>query len=105
MAPAEPTIYGVEAWGGKSMTIAGSRAGSYFQPMRIAGAQVRKFLVAAAAEEWGVDAAKLRTENSNVVDPATGRRLTYGEIASFAKVPDELPAVESTNSRRVSIFG
>ncbi len=95
MAPAEPGIYGFEAWGGgKRMMIVGSLAvRSYFQPMRIAGAQVRKFLVGAAAEEWGVDAATLETGNSTVIDPASGRRLSYGEIASFARVPDELPAV------------
>ena len=94
MAPAEPEIYGFEAWGGKRMMIVGSLAvRSYFQPMRIAGAQVRKFLVTAAAGEWDVDAARLRTEMSTVIDPGTGRTLTYGEIATFAKVPDELPAV------------
>jgi isoquinoline 1-oxidoreductase beta subunit len=95
MAPAEAETYGFQAWGGeKRMMIVGSLAvRSYFQPMRIAGAQVRKFLVTAAAEEWGVDAATLATENSTVIDAASGRRLTYGEIASFAAVPDELPAV------------
>jgi isoquinoline 1-oxidoreductase beta subunit len=95
MAPAEAETYGFQGWGGeKRMMIVGSLAvRSYFQPMRIAGAQVRKFLVAAAAEEWGVDAATLTTENSTVIDPASGRRLTYGEIASFAAVPDELPTV------------
>ena len=43
MAPADAAVYGFEAWGGeKRMMIVGSLAvRSYFQPMRIAGAQVR----------------------------------------------------------------
>src|SRR3989304_1708241 len=58
-----------------------------------AGAQVRKVLLANAAEKGGVDAASLRTEPGVVVDPASGRRLGYGKIAAFAKVPSTLPAI------------
>jgi len=76
------------------MMIVGSRAmRSYFEQMRLAGAQVRKFLVESAAAEWGVDAATLVTEPGRVVDPARGRELTYGEIAAFAEAPRELPAI------------
>ena len=50
MAPAEPQIYGYGTGNNKRMMIVGSRAvRSYFEQMRIAGAQVRKLLVQAAA--------------------------------------------------------
>ena len=105
MAPAEPEIYGYNSRRGKAMRIVGSRAvRSYFDQMRTAGAQVRKFLVEAAADEWGVDAASLVTEPGAVVDPAGKRRLTYGEIAGFASVPAELPAVTPGEFKKPAEF-
>jgi isoquinoline 1-oxidoreductase subunit beta len=32
-----------------------------------------------------------------VIDPGSGRRMSYGEIASFAKVPSPLPVVEKSD--------
>ena len=93
MAPAEPEIYGYQSRRGKSMGIYGSLAiRSYFDQMRLAGAQVRKVLMNAAATEWGVDPSTLITEPSTVVDPVNRRSLSYGEIASFARAPEELPS-------------
>lgn len=105
MAPAVAETYGYGEPGRKRMMIVGSRAvRSYFEPMRRAGAQVRKFLIQTAAEEWRVDAATLVTEPGEVVDPANGRRLTYGEIASIATVPHELPPVEDADLKRPREF-
>ena len=67
----------------------------YYTDLRTAGAQVRKVLLANAAEKWGVDAATLKTEPSVVVNPANGQRLSYGEIAAFGKIPRQLPAVDA----------
>ena len=87
------------------MTVTGSRAVMmYWNDLRTAGAQVRKVLIANAAEKWGVDAATLKTEPSVVVDPASGRRLSYGEIAAFGKVPDTLPAVDKSELKKTSQF-
>ena len=66
----------------------------YWTPLRVAGAQARRVLVDAAATRWGVPAGELTTEPSTVVHAATGRRMNYGEIASFAKVPAELPKID-----------
>ena len=66
----------------------------YFNDLRVAGAQVRKVLMQNAAEKWGVDVASLKTEPGFVVNPANGQKLSYGEIAAFAKVPSPLPAVD-----------
>jgi isoquinoline 1-oxidoreductase beta subunit len=52
--------------------------------LRRAGAAARYMLVNAAAERWQVPPATLRTENSSVIDPVSGRRLAYGELAGAA---------------------
>jgi isoquinoline 1-oxidoreductase beta subunit len=105
MAPAEPAIYGYPSGGGMSMSISGSRAVmSYFEPMRIAGAQVRKVLLQAAAKKWDVDAGRLVTRPNAVIDPATDRRLSYGEIAEFAVVPAQMPLVSTDELKKKSEF-
>ncbi|MCC2972396.1 xanthine dehydrogenase family protein molybdopterin-binding subunit [Massilia sp. IC2-476] len=52
-------------------------------PMREAGAVARAMLVKAAAEQWRVPVARLRTEDGFVLD-ASGRRLGYGALAAEA---------------------
>jgi isoquinoline 1-oxidoreductase beta subunit len=66
----------------------------YWTPLRIAGAQARRVLIDAAAARWGVPAGELTTEPGIVVHAASGRRMSYGEIASFATVPAELPKID-----------
>ena len=97
MAPADAGVYGYMFNNNqRMMAIVGSRATMlYFTQLRTAGAQVRKVMLMNAAERWGVNAATLRTEQSAVINPANGARLTYGEIASFGKVPSPLPAVDA----------
>src|SRR5215510_10442588 len=65
----------------------------YFKAMRIAGAQARRVLIDAVAAKWSVPAQELSTEPSVVVHKATNRRISYGEIAGFAKAPAELPKI------------
>jgi isoquinoline 1-oxidoreductase beta subunit len=104
-APSDPEIYGYTSGNERIMTIAGSRAVMmYFNDLRVAGAQVRKVLLANAAEKWGVSPASLKTEPSVVIDPASGKRLTYGEIAAFGKVPVALPAVDKSELKPKSQF-
>ncbi len=105
MAPADPEIFGYNRRNGKAMSITGSRAiRSYFGQMRLAGAQVRKVLIQAAAEEWGVDASSLSTEPNTVVDRSSNRKLSYGEIASFATVPATMPSVSTDELKQVGEF-
>ncbi|MDH6234268.1 isoquinoline 1-oxidoreductase beta subunit [Mesorhizobium soli] len=68
----------VQATGGSSTTI------DAFDKMRHAGAAAREMLKAAAAKEFGVAAATLTTRDAKVTDPASGRSLTYGELAAAA---------------------
>src|ERR1700694_4052094 len=96
--PADPKVYGYKDPFGTEqlMWIVGSRAGQlYFTQLRTAGAQVRKVLIANAAQKWGVDAATLKTEPSVVINPASGQRLSYGEIAAFGTIPATLPTIDA----------
>ena len=61
----------------------------YWMPCRTAAAQARRVLLDAAAERWNVPVTELTTEPSTVVHAASKRRMSYGEIAAFAKVAGE----------------
>lgn len=63
-----------------------------YMRLRQAGATARAMLVEAAAQTWGVPAAELTTEKGKVMHAATGRSLTYGQLATKAAtlpIPDE----------------
>jgi isoquinoline 1-oxidoreductase beta subunit len=72
----------------------------YFKAMRVAGAQARCVLIEAVATKWAVPAAELSTEPSVVVHRASGRRISYGDIAAFAKASAELPKIEDTDLKK-----
>jgi isoquinoline 1-oxidoreductase beta subunit len=73
---------------GFQMTGASSSVRMLFQPLRTAGATARVMLIAAAAQRWNVDPASCRAAKGMVSHPATGRRLSYGELAdAAAKLP------------------
>ncbi|MBO0749662.1 MAG: xanthine dehydrogenase family protein molybdopterin-binding subunit, partial [Porphyrobacter sp.] len=76
-------------------------------PMRQVGAAGRQMLVQAAAKRWGVDAAGLKTSKGMVTNPATGKSLSYGELASEAATmpaPD-LAKVPLKNEKDFVIVG
>jgi isoquinoline 1-oxidoreductase beta subunit len=59
-----------------------------WERLRKAGATARHMLMEAAAKRWNVAASSLTTENGMVVHAASGRKLSYGELATEAsKVP------------------
>jgi isoquinoline 1-oxidoreductase beta subunit len=65
-------------------TSGSSSSAETYGVLRSAGAAAREMLVAAAAEGWAVPAASCRAENGTVVHDATGRRLSYGQLAAAA---------------------
>jgi isoquinoline 1-oxidoreductase beta subunit len=80
-------LFGVQATGGSTTTH------SSFEQMRQAGAAARAMLLAAAADAWGEPVERLRTEQSVVIGPKAGQRLSYGELAEAAArqpVPDKV---------------
>ena len=46
------------------------------------------------ARKLGVPVEELTTEPSVVVHAKSGRKLSYGEIAAFAEVPDKAPEIK-----------
>ena len=104
-APADAATYGYGSGRRRSMSITGSRAiRSYYDDMRRVGAQVRKVLLQAAADHWGVGVAELHTEPSLVVHQKTGRRMSYGEVAAMAEVPASMPVVSKADYKRPDEF-
>src|SRR5215510_11087522 len=85
-APVNEAVYGNPGFGGMQYTAGSNAVTSYFRPLRMFGAQVRRVLLDNAASKLGVPAEELTTEPSVVVHAKSGRRLTYGDIAAFAQV-------------------
>ncbi len=83
--------YGNRIFGGLLYTAGSTAVMAYFDTLRLAGASARKLLIALAAREWGVPAARLATEPGRVVDPETGRALSYGELAALDDGTLEVP--------------
>jgi len=96
--------YGNPAYGGTFQTSASASVHGYFKALRIAGAQARRVLLDAVAAKWNVPVGELTTEPSVVVHKASNRRMTYGEIASFAKAPAELPKIDEKDLKPTASF-
>ena len=64
-----------------------------WEPLRTAGATARHLLLAAAAGQWEVDVADLRTENGMVYHDGSNREIGYGALATAAaglELPEEV---------------
>src|SRR5713226_4775460 len=96
--------YGNPEYGDVFSTTSSFAVFGYFRSMRIAGAQARRVLLDAVSAKWGVPVSELATEPSVVVHNVSGRRIGYGEIASFAKAPDQLPKIEDKDLKPSSSF-
>ena len=70
-------LFGLQLTGGSTSVREG------WDKLRIAGAQVREMLVAAAAAKWGVDASSLTAVDGRVMGPG-GKLATYGQLAEAA---------------------
>ena len=84
-SPIDQDAYGIQFAGG-SRSIP-----TNWTPLRQAGATARAMLVDAAARQWGVAASECTTAESAVLHSSSGRRLTYGQLASRAArrpIPD-----------------
>ncbi|HEX3739958.1 MAG TPA: molybdopterin cofactor-binding domain-containing protein, partial [Terriglobales bacterium] len=82
------TLFGDQSTGGSSSVR------TTWDPMRKAGAQAREMLISAAAAQWGVPRESCKAESAAVIHSATGRKLSYGSLATSASalpVPDNPP--------------
>jgi len=100
----EEKKHGNPSYNGAFQTSASASVQGYFKPLRIAGAQARRVLLDAVAARWNVPVAELATEPSVVVHRASGRRMTYGEVAAFAKAPAVLPQVTDQDLKSPASF-
>jgi isoquinoline 1-oxidoreductase beta subunit len=72
------TVYGIQITGGSTSTR------TEWERVRKAGATARAMLIAAAAAEWSVEPATCGTEPGHVIHAASGKRMSYGQLAEKA---------------------
>ena len=76
-----------------------------FQPMRVAGAQGREMLIAAAAKQWGVSAASCVAASGVVTNTATQAKLTYAQLAGAAAAITPPASPPLTDPAKFRIIG
>jgi isoquinoline 1-oxidoreductase subunit beta len=103
-APPIDAVYGNPGFQGMMYTAGSNAVTSYYRPLRTFGAQVRAVLIANAAKKLGVPIEELTTEPSVVMHAKSGRRLTYGDIAAFAEVPDKAPEIKPEQLKKPGEF-
>ena len=90
-APADAKLYNNLSFGTIQGTGGSSAIANSWMQLRQAGAAARAMLVGAAAKQWNVPAGELSASASVVTHKASGRKATYGELATAAAampVPD-----------------
>ena len=69
---------------GRQFSVGSGSTTANYMSLRRAGATARALLVEAAAQTWGVPAGECSTEQGVVIHVASGRRVTYGSLATKA---------------------
>ncbi len=91
------SLLGGQITGGSTSVVEG------YDKLRVAGAQARTMLVAAAAQKWGVDPSACRAANGVVQGPG-GEKASYGQLAEAASklpVPADVKLKDRKDSRYV----
>jgi isoquinoline 1-oxidoreductase subunit beta len=83
-APADAAKYNNFAFGKVQGTGGSTAMANSWDQLRLAGAEARARLIAAAAKQWGVDAGSI-TIDKGVVKHASGKSATFGELAGPAQ--------------------
>ncbi|MDA0241054.1 MAG: molybdopterin-dependent oxidoreductase [Proteobacteria bacterium] len=97
-------VFGNPGFGGILHTVASRSVNGYYDKVRMVGAQARRVLLDNAAGRWRVPVTELSTEPSIVLHRASGRRMKYGEIAAFARMPASPPALTAGDLKRPDQF-
>lgn len=102
-APAGPQYlnpaFGLQGTGGSTSV------STSMQPLREAGARARAMLIAAAAQEWGIDPSACSTENGYVLETGTRRRLSYGALTVAAATMPVPEAVTLKDPKDFKLIG
>ena len=71
--------------------------------VRVAGAAAREMLLRAAAETWSLPVAQLEAIDTHIVDPASGRRASFAELAARASQfnPSRSPTLKEIDQFRI----
>ena len=102
--PDNDKIYGNPAFNHQLTTVGSFAVTGYYEELRLAGAQARKILIANAAAAWKVPADEITTEPGMVVHAKSKRKISYGDIAKTATVPNPLPEVTKADLKPASQF-
>ena len=104
---APPAEVYINALLGGQLTGGSTSVRDAWEKLRKAGASARMMLVAAAASDWGVDAAQCKAANGMVTGPG-GKKATYGSLAAKAatmEVPKDVPLKPSSQFKIVGNKG
>jgi isoquinoline 1-oxidoreductase beta subunit len=82
-APPNDKLYGNPTFG-LQVTGNSNSIRAFWKPLRDAGAGARAMLVQAAAQQWQVERASCSTSGGQVIHSDSGRKLSYGELATAA---------------------
>ena len=102
--PDDDKLYGNPAFRNQLTTVGSFAVTGYYERLRLAGAQARAVLLANAAEVWSVPVMELTTESGMVVHAHSGRRISYGDLAKTAKLPNPLPQISPADLKPASQF-
>ncbi|HEY1124549.1 MAG TPA: molybdopterin cofactor-binding domain-containing protein [Sphingobium sp.] len=100
-ADANAKLYGNQVAGGSTATP------TNWLPMRQTGAAARAMLIQAAADLWKVPAESLKTSTGKVIDPASGRSISYGKLADAAAklTPPPVASLKLKDKKDFTIIG
>jgi isoquinoline 1-oxidoreductase beta subunit len=108
-SPVEPDVYG-RSWGrsrnagGTMITVGSHTVSGYYNILRHAGAQARYVLLDNVSKYWKVPINELVTAPGVVIHKPTDRKISYGEIAEFAKAPGEVPEIPEAQMKSPDQF-
>ena len=94
-APLDPTNFERQVTGGS-----GAVPHSW-ERLRKAGATARHMLMEAAAKKWNVSSSALTADKSMVIHKESGRKLSYGELATEAA---QIPVPEEVKLKNIKDF-
>jgi isoquinoline 1-oxidoreductase subunit beta len=82
---------------GMQVTGGSTSVRSRWEMLRTAGAAAREMLIAAAAKQWQVKPQDCQAANSKVIHSASGKTLSYGQLAEAAAqlTPPDSPKLKS----------
>ncbi len=76
-----------------------------WERLRKAGATAKYMLIEAGAKRWKVDASSVTAENGMITHKASGRQLTYGELATEASAIPVPAEVKLKSKKDFTIIG